>query len=215
MNRVLSILLIAGSFMIGGCRPQPIGDADLLCVEEGAHPFKNAARHWWTDNTVLSYAYKFGDDVAYDLDGPDQCAYNKLGGISAALFDNHENSLMIGWRYDLAGHLVLAPYYHEDGEAYYASAQCTGYTAGNANEDPDLEHVTIPPTEQFEVFWRIVDDQTVNVLVLTSTINLEYEHTFPGADFSHWREIAPWFGGPLPAPHEICLWRYAISAGDQ
>ena len=208
-----ALVLVAG-LSLGACSPQPIGDADILCVDQGKHPFEPAARHWWTNNSTLAYAYQFGEEVAYDLHSDNQCDYNKIGGLSADLFTNHENSLMVGWRYDLSGQLVLAPYYHQDGTAYYASAPCTGYTADLAVEDPALEYLSIPATEQYEVFWRVINPTTVSVLILTSQENLYYEHVFPNANFSHWREIAPYFGGDEPAPHEICLLRYKIGSSE-
>jgi len=211
-------LFFALALILSACNQQPINDADLLCVDEGQHAFKPSTFRW-VNASVLAYGYEFGSSIAYDFtadadpgNDSDQCDWNKLGGLSADLFDNHENSLMVAFRYDLSGQLLLSPYYHLDGVSYWAPAPCSGFTTSNL-EDPALPFLVIDPTAAFECHFNRQTETVVSVIVISGEQTLFFEKEFPNADFDRWREIGPWFGGnrPNPGPGQICLKRTAIA----
>lgn len=142
----------------------------------------------------------FTESCIYEIGFPDNLDYNKLIGQALELFDNHENSAMLGWRRSAeAGLIDLTPYCHIRGRQVIGPRDSAAPVA------------QVRPGEWFAVWfdfdWRR-EEITVSVQVLPDGEVIAHtfgEFKFPG--LIKWvRRIGPWFGGNQTAPHAMALW---------
>lgn len=202
----LLLLLLAPLLFVGCYEPEP-NEWERLVIEEGSHRAR-PYRLTWDQTSKLAYLWQTNDTWAYNLGNRNQCDWNKLGGFSFHKFTNHKDAFMVAWRYDLAGHLWLAPYYHENGNTWWARADCT--TEINAAAvDPDLPTLRVNIGDEFETHLTINRDQrytAISVINKTTGEGIFWERTWD-RDLGRVREIYPWFGGDEEALHDIILLR--------
>jgi len=168
-------------------------DTQTLCVDEGKHSFK-PYKFSWDDNTHYQFEWKFSSDMQYNHNSPDQKDWNKLFGVSPHLFTNHENSMMIAWRWNMDGYWEIAPYYHKNGGTFYAE------------KDSNIPVLAVWPGSNFETTIAILDAQKERVAVtITAPVGHVYFEKEFGEAFDNLRIINPFFGGNLPAPHKMCV----------
>jgi hypothetical protein len=66
---------------------------------------------------TMTWLVRFDPNCAYSLPGEEWKDWNKGGGVSFDLFDNHVDSTMWAWRYNpVTGMVQLTAYSHVDGE---------------------------------------------------------------------------------------------------
>lgn len=86
-----------------------------LCIPMGWH----SARPYWFDwrrRDRLTLEFKFTDSCRYEQAPPDNTDWEKLAGLSYNLFTNHQNSVMVSWRYNAdEDKIQLGVYTHLDG----------------------------------------------------------------------------------------------------
>lgn len=203
----LPILLFAS------CNSLDVDAFETLTIKEGNHrstPYTLT----WHDNRTEGYCWKFDDTAAYDLGDADQCDWNKLCGVSFKKLTNYEDALMVSWRYDLSGKLLIAPYYHHQGGTFWASAPCSDGAQElpqNKTVDNELQYIEADISDPIETHFNINEHTNWAAVTIINTVTGEtayYERYFP--DFNNHRDIWPWFGGNRKAPHDITIGRLVI-----
>jgi len=198
------ILIIIPLAIFGGCySPDPL-DIERLVIREGQHRAQPYGFSW-NDDKLLVYEWHPNKSMEYNLDGIDQCDWNKLTGYSFDLLSNHKNSLMVAWRYDLAGKFLFAPYYHENGEAHKLEPSCTGFFY-NPGDLPVLAANISDVVETHIIVNRDLR-YTAIFIINRSTGDQVFWENYWDTRIGNVREIGPWFGGNEPAPHDIFLYR--------
>lgn len=211
MKRLLFLPLLL--LLISGCYSPEVNVWDELTIKEGKHASKPYDLTW-NDNTVIAYRWEFTESCQYELDGNDQCDWNKLTGYSFDFFTNHKNSLIVAWRWDVSGFWWVAPYYHKDSDVFWTDATCSTQEIEGLSVDPDLIPVAVYPGQTFETHFNIRADLNacfVTILVPGTESSSFYQLDLPhDNDYGNTREIYPWFGGNQVAPHEMVIKRLLI-----
>lgn len=214
MKKILFLSLLS-VLAFSGCYKPEIGVWDELVIKEGKHRSKPYDLTW-NDNVNVAYRWQFTESCQYDLEDNDQCDWNKLTGFSFNFKTNHKNSLLIGWRWDLAGYWWVSPYYHLDGHVKWADASCSGQEIEDLTVDPNLVPLAIYPGQEFETHFTIRSDLKVcivTIIVPETGSTTYFELALPEDDsFGNTREIYPWFGGNETAPHEMTIKRLLIDS---
>jgi hypothetical protein len=167
-------------------------NTQILCVKKGNHKFK-PYDFVWNDYDYLVFEWTFSDDCIYTLDGNDQKDWNKLTGVSAHPFTNHNNSFMIAWRWSPNGYWEIAPYLHDQNKVLYPE------------KDSTIPRLAVFPSQSFTTEMTILSDlKTINVVVVSPLGRIEYQYKFD-AKFDKIRYINAWFGGNRKAPHSMCI----------
>ena len=213
MKALLKLFALIATLTIFGCGSiEPLPDGWLeLTINEGSNRAK-PYRFTWKPRSYLSYEWRFDQSAAYELGDIDQCDWNKLTGLSLHKFGNHKNSVLVAWRYDREGFLWIAPYYHENENVFWADASCTdGFTPTAI--DPDLQAIRVDIGDVIEthINLNIQGDWTALTIINTETGATSYWENEWEIDFTHTREIFPWFGGNEKAPHDITIYRRLIA----
>lgn len=209
MNRVYLALIFI--FVASACNRPAVGVWEEFCVRTGSHDFKPSPLIINNDANI-AYEWKFTPSMRYDLDGSDQCDWNKLTGVSWNLLNNHKDAFMVAWRWHLDGYWQVAAYYHDEGRTFWADAPCT---YANAYEtDPAIPVSIVYPDESGGGYFQThIDIQettghaSVTILADETTF---FEHYFGVEPGQNYREIGAWFGGDEVAPHSMCLQRKRI-----
>ena len=131
------------------------------------------------------------EQPAYDLGDADQMDWNKLFGISFHLFTNHENSFMLGWRWNETLSVIeLCIYTHRGGETIYTPP------VAHLRDGEVLECELLIDYKEREARAVIsIDGQEVDTWIIG----------YPKRLRSWTREINTWFGGNRTAPVQILL----------
>jgi hypothetical protein len=195
-------------FLASGCYSPELLDLDILTIKEGRHraqPYDLT----WNDESQRAYEWTTNDTWVYDLGNRNQCDWNKLTGYSFEPFTNHQDAIMVAWRYDLQGHLLFAPYYHEDGNTWWASAACSVYQIAGLDADRDLPVLRADVDDIIQTHLIVNRDSryTAVFILNTSTGEQVFWEKYWDRRLGNVREIYPWFGGNEPAPHDIFLYR--------
>lgn len=180
----------------------------IYAVEAGTHSFTpSVALNIRYRAGVLAWRFTFDATCRYRLPGGEQADYNKLLGVSFCLTSNHRDSAMIAWRYNPDNDLIeIAPYFHVSGRRIIG--------AGNSGQ-PFSE---VAPGQDGEanmvIDWR---NNSVLAGVIVGGTYASYRQQFDrlSRNFfgfrTYWtREIGAWFGGNLPAPHNMNLEKETI-----
>ena len=169
-------------------------------AKAGQHPFTppvsfNVGRGW----KRIGWKCQFHASCVYDHAGPDQDDWNKLAGVSFHLFDNHRNSVMFGWRWNETLKVFdLNTYAHIAGERFMGG--------------PAL---AVPPGNVFYV-WLEIDYAAGYVRLSFQTGDFTRVEFVNFPEIPRWnREIGSWFGGNLPAPHEMKIEKTKVWAWEQ
>ncbi len=158
-------------------------------IQPGQHASRPLLLRWKWKPKRYFFSVRFLQ-AAYDHGNADQMDWNKLLGVSFHLFTNHENSFMLGWRWNVDTQLFeINAYQHVDGSTKYTDTLFTvphdSWLQGVANIDYRRDQVRL----------------SVKV-----AHGVAVEHVF---QFSRLRkltrEINAWFGGNLPAPYYIVI----------
>jgi hypothetical protein len=142
--------------------------------------------------------------MRYELPIEDQCDWNKLHGVSWEILNNHEDALMVAWRWCRGGFFELAPYIHDDGVTIWAG----GYCNPNANELPVAK---VLPGDVFTTRLILAQEGWATVEIRTPGGSVTYRHFYGVEPDNRYREIGPWFGGNREAPHAMCLQRQRLN----
>lgn len=194
------LLLFAPLLLIGCYKPQ-VDVWDSLIIEQGNHrsePYDLT----FNGNVNIAYDWGFTESCRYEICCGDQADWNKLTGFSFNFLTNHRNSLMVAWRYNLDGYFELAPYYHKNGEVFYAEIE------------DNIQVVQLYYPFLFETHFTIRAD--IRKIFVTIIIEGTNETSFLELDMpeeennGNTREIYPWFGGNQKAPHDIEIRRNLI-----
>lgn len=162
-------------------------------VQKGQHRFRSSRFDMpriWKDPRVISYRVWFSPSCAYTLPGREGEDWNKGGGVSFDLFTNHTDSVMWSWRYNPATDLMeLGLYCHVDGKVVRAKPHGTEVLA------------TVPRGHEIEIRLTIGRNlKAYGMEVGDSGAIIPYTHDKRTA-----RTINAWFGGNLPAPHDMSV----------
>lgn len=138
----------------------------------------------------VEYTVRFDETIRYSLPGEEQEDWLKGGGVSFNLFTNHKNSTMWGFRYNPKFDKVeLNAYAHIDGNTYY-----TKWLVDLAiNETGKIK--IYPGEGDIWITHFITDAKEVKIPWLIPNKALFY------------RRIKAWFGGTLPAPQDVNMYR--------
>lgn len=128
----------------------------------------------------------------YALGDADQLDWNKLFGLSFHLFTNHENSWMMGWRWNEQERVIeLNEYMHRNGKTEYSTVIAT-CSAGQT-----IDCQMLIDYKRDKIWCTIhIDGQEVYSMVRQYTRLRKWT-----------REINTWFGGNRKAPNDILLWK--------
>ena len=198
-----AVSLITVVCLAAACSAPEVGQWQTFCVDADAHAFKPAALILGHEK-VITYQWEFSTSMRYNLGNGDQCDWNKLHGVSWQLLTNHEDALMVAWRWNIAGYWEVAPYYHHEGNTYWA---------GGCNQpeamltDPEITITKVYPGELFLTTLTLAKDGRASVEIRTNYSYTYFDHYFGIEADNKYREIGPWFGGNRTAPHAMCMQR--------
>lgn len=135
----------------------------------------------------LHYKIKFNDSCRYNLDNLDQQDWNKLNGITNAVFGNaqYSQTFMMVWRYNvITKKFEIGAYLHN-------------YPEQERSTPEDNKTVYVMDGDSCDVMVLIQDKIRLNIDNSTVEIptNIKFNHIV--------RETNPWFGGNNPAPQFI------------
>ena len=197
--------------LAAACQSPPVDVWQDFCVEADRHDFKPSPLNI-DDAPYIAYRWTFTPSMQYELLGGDQCDWNKLHGVSWNWLNNHDNSFMVAWRWNLDGFWQIAGYYHDEGTTRWAGATCTEPTAQET--DPAIPVVEVYPDADgfghFETHMNFQPNGFAALTIITTGATVFYEHYFGIESDNRYREIGPWFGGNQPAPHAMCMARKRI-----
>ena len=205
----LTILSLTILFF-AGCGLPDLDIWETLTIKEGTHRAK-PYRLTWHDNTMEAYEWRFDETALYDLGDADQCDWNKLNIVSFKKLTNTECAIMGSWRWDLSGKLLIAPYYHDNGQTFWASAPCTPTSTGSG-VDGEIGYIEAEIGDVIETHVNInPDDNWAAITIINQATGdtTYFEHYF-SCDVSRHRDGGPWFGGNRDAPHDIYIERKLI-----
>lgn len=133
-----------------------------------------------TSEKNFFWSYEFTLDSTYDLKSEDQNDWNKLIGLKADYFRPMNNSIMVGFRYNVEEKMYELNFYrHVDGKREMTDAV-----------------LKVPPNEKFRVsFLRLRG-------ILTLTLTFQEKVVTASFAFPHKRVylINTWFGGNNASP---------------
>lgn len=160
-------------------------------VKEGAHSARPLILRYRKRPTRFVIQAQF-TDATYLHGNQDQGDWNKLGGLSWHLFNNHINSIMLGWRWNPEiSKFEINVYSHIDGDTVYTkplfSVSAKDYLTGTAYIDYKAKSVS----------WFLF----VNGVQMGEPVIIKFPKKL-----KRWtREINLWFGGNRKAPRTIKL----------
>ena len=128
----------------------------------------------------------FTADSAYDLKDADQYDWNKFTGIVYSPLQHDRNSVMVGWRYNLATQeFEIAPFYNVNKERVLPNEK--------------TEVISVPAGETFQYN---VDYSGVTISYGDKTVFKPYP---PGLTPNLWTasRVSGWFGGNEAAPRTL------------
>lgn len=128
----------------------------------------------------------FTTDTVYDLKDEDQYDWNKFTGIAFTPLEPDRNSVMVGWRYNLASQeFEIAPFYNVDKKRILPNEQ--------------TEVISVPAGETFDYN---VDYTGVRISYGGKTVYKPYPE---GLKPNVWTasRVSGWFGGNETAPRTL------------
>lgn len=159
----------------------------------------HAAQPRWFDykkRNWIGMQFVFTDYAHYKLPGVDQQDWNKLCGLSFCLFSNHQNSVMVSWRWNPDDKLFeLGFYYHVRGKRVIRKDYDGGEVFARVRPRGTC-FVEFKVDHLMGVVYTniIVGEEQVNDIVELKTNRRS-------------RIINTWFGGNRAAPNDIYLLR--------
>lgn len=167
-------------------------------IRKGRHQDNRPFSSWpHIGRTRMSRTVTFTDPCRYTLPAPHQFNANKLFGLSFGFFALHKNSARFGWYYDPADDTVVLVAY------------C--YIDGQRNQDtqlrfPEVARVKIGQTVVLRLgqhangfyFFTARDEHEK---VLGMHLSEPFPANLPGFGLTH----SLYFGGALPAPHDMTV----------
>lgn len=152
------------------------------------------------DTRQICWKAIFADTCNYNLGNEDQEDWNKLLGIFYNLLDPHDNTVMVGWRYNPKTNLIeLNAYFHLNKERFFTDTL-----------------MTIGFMQDLYVTFNIDYKQQTYQVVLESPntgSRAEYTQAFKHNRTRNW-EINFYFGGNQPAPQTISVWKGQIDPSE-
>lgn len=153
----------------------------------------------------VEWRIKFAPNCAYSLTGPDQLDWNKGGGVSFDLFDNHTDAAMWGWRYNpLTGLVELTAYCHINRKRpFLKGSNYSQSHPGVSGEvclevEPEMEAVVTlligRKEKRYDLYFALAGGRTYQV-------GVPYTHNKTVG-----RIINAWFGGNNAAPHRMDIY---------
>ena len=148
--------------------------------------------HFAIPNSFAYFTKKVGGtgtftaDTVYDLKDEDQYDWNKFTGIAFTPLEPDRNSVMVGWRYNLASQeFEIAPFYNVDKKRILPNEQ--------------TEVISVPAGETFDY---AVDYSGVRISYGGTTVYKPYPE---GLKPNVWTaaRVSGWFGGNEVAPRTI------------
>lgn len=179
----------------------PVEKFDTYTVFAGGRGSRPMRAQRFEGATWVEWELAFDSSAIYDFSGRpyavDQYDWNKLVGLKWDFFKPRNNSLLVGWRWNLnTRQIELAPYLHQDG--------------GREMHPPVVQ---IRPDERLSI--RIDWSETKRVRYVFSSAGrapVTELYTFRVPDHDPW-QILHWFGGTQAAPHDIALRVYNTRSG--
>lgn len=127
MQKLLKLILLLFFISFYSCNSysQEFPGAKEQTIEQGNHFVKTSDRivkiRWRPK--VVEYDIVFSKNTNYDLKGVDQQDWNKLIGLYFNLANTRDNTVMVGWRYNIEEDIIeVCPYYHIDGPRVVAES---------------------------------------------------------------------------------------------
>lgn len=150
----------------------------------------------------VEWRVKFAPNCAYSLTGVDQGDWNKGGGVSFDLLENHQDAAMWGWRYNpLTGLIELTAYCHINGKRPFLKGSAYSQSHPGVSGEVCLEVefgmeavVTLVigrKEKRYDLYFAIAGGKQYKV-------GVPYTH-----NKTMGRIIHPWFGGNNAAPHRM------------
>lgn len=150
----------------------------------------------------VEWRVRFAPNCAYSLAGPDQLDWNKGGGVSFDLLENHTDAAMWGWRYNpLVGVIELTAYFHLDGKRPFLKTNPYSLShPGVSGEvclevEPEIEAVVTlligRKEKRYDLYFALAGGKAYQV-------GVPYTHNKTVG-----RIINAWFGGNNAAPHRM------------
>lgn len=163
-----------------GCDPR----GRLITIYKGTHFAIPNSFGYFTQK--VGGTGTFTAETVYDLKDEDQYDWNKFTGIAFTPLEPDRNSVMVGWRYNLASQeFEIAPFYNVDKKRILP--------------DEQTEVISVPAGETFDYF---VDYTGVRISYGGTTVYKPYPD---GLKPNLWTaaRVSGWFGGNEVAPRTI------------
>jgi hypothetical protein len=167
-------------FLLSGCEPVMNDNFQTFLISKGNHYAEG--RHLESLQTDrLLFEAKFDESAIYTFDEAGfQDSKNKLLGFAECNTQHHENSARFAWQW-YHGQIEIYAYCYRDGARV---EQYLGTTyPGEINQ---YEIVLTPNTYNFRL-------KNVNVTIERGSV----------CNFGAYQMLWPYFGGQLPAPHDV------------
>lgn len=206
---IISLWALATLFSCNPNTPTTIDGFEAVEIKEGKHFSSNGNRG--VGKNEPAYMWRFQNSSAYvhhpertPLFQGDQKDWNKLIGLSYNLFSNHINSVMVGWRWNPDTELMQLNTY-----AHVNEARQIGAVMMEVELEQNLQ-TSIKKISSNEVIVSIMSegDSERGFEANEATYIVEFQgQNLPTTT----RKIATYFGGNLPAPHDILIYRKKLN----
>ncbi len=165
------------------CEPEPDFNERIFTIKKGEHLSTRAIE--MLDRDVLAFEAKFDESAIYDLgDHYLQLSTNKLMGFADCNSHHHDNSARFGWQW-INGQLEIWAYTYVYGERI----------------EKFVGHVSI--NEYHRYIITIEEDSYLFKLDNNPPVRMKRGKI---CDKGAYYMLFPYFGGQIPAPHNIKIY---------
>ena len=195
MPKRINVLVFIIGLLLASCAG-PNEGVNQQTIKTGKHA---ATPYFWKySEGNEAKQFTLTPSMVYDHNGRDQLDWNKLTGLSFHPLENHENTAMVGWPYNLIDSLFeFSAYWHKNGEALFVGNGREGSIITGAVGDAVKTHIYRLNGDSVGISIGINQDTILEKMGFDIDISKKA------------RSINPWFGGTLAAPHDIeIIWLY-------
>lgn len=150
-------------------------------IKKGKH--RSGYRFWFTFSKKISYECKLKSSCIYNIESLDKFDVNKVFGFSTSKH-HHQNSARLGWTSLNGNNIQLWSYIYDNGQ------RVVGHIA-NVEANEKFKCTIIAEKGRYKYILEKKDE------IIEKDINVISEHS----KFKYL--LYPYFGGNLPAPHDI------------
>jgi hypothetical protein len=160
-------------------------------IKKGNH-YSFSLPRFYIKRTRFSYLIKFTDSCKYDIGEKNQADINKLFGISFG--HHHNNSARFGWRWNPKKNSIeLLAYVYVNGE--------------RIKKNSEIYITDVKLNQKFKISFYLNKGK---MIFLVNIEEKKYKKIITHGKLPFWGyKLNPYFGGRIPAPHDIII-EYSI-----